>query len=310
MKKNESFKGISLKRCYSSKIGKVMRISFFLFLIGTLNLIASNSYSQKTRMSLEIKQSSVKDVLKQIENESEFYFLYNNKLIDVNRKINLNIKNKKIKDILAEIFKGTDVQFLVMDRQIVLTPKNIAKAANNNSAGLQQNHTVTGTVTDESGAPVPGVTVMIKGTNQGTITSASGKYSIIATDDAVLIFSFIGMKTQEIPVAGKTTIDVTMKQEAIGLDEVVSIGYGTKKKINSTGSISTIAAKELANTPVTNMRDAIVGKTSGIMAVTPGGSPGTGAQIYVRGLGTLQNNNALVVVDGVIRDFSNQIQMK
>ena len=304
MKKNESFTGIYLKRCYSSKIGKVMRLSFFLFLIGTLNLIASNSYSQKTRMSLNIKQTSVKDVLKQIESKSEFYFLYNNKLIDVNRKVDLDIKNEKIKDILLKIFSGTDIQFLVMDRQIVLTPKNITKQPAGNSSSQQQNLTITGVVFDASGDPMPGVTILIKGTKQGTITSGDGKYSISAPDNAVLVFSFIGMKTQEVPVAGNTNINVTMQQEVIGLDEVVTVGYGTKKKINSTGSISTIASKELAQTSVTNLKDAIVGQTSGIIAVTPGGSPGTGAQIQIRGMGTLQNNSVLIVVDGVIRDFS------
>jgi TonB-linked SusC/RagA family outer membrane protein len=304
MKKIESFTGICLKRWYSSKIGKIMRLSFFLFLIGTLNLIASNSYSQKTRMSLSIKQTSVKDVLKQIERESEFYFLYNNKLIDVDRKVDLDIKNEKIKDILLEIFSGTEVQFLVMDRQIVLTPKNIKQKADKNNSLFLQNLTVSGTVVDESGKPIPGVTVLIKGTNQGTITSEGGQYSLSTPADAVLVFSFIGMKTQEIVVAGKTTLNVTLQQEVIGLDEVVTIGYGTKKKVNSTGSISTITSKELAQTSVTNLNDAIVGQTSGIVAVTPDGSPGSGAQIQIRGMGTLQNNTVLVLVDGVIRDFS------
>jgi len=304
MKKNESFTGITLKRCYSSKIGKVMRLSFFLFLIGTLNLIASESYAQKTRMTIKIKQTSVKDVLKHIENESEFYFLYNNKLIDVDRKVDLNIKNKIIKDILLEIFNGTDVQFLVMDRQIVLTPKDVIRSIDGNNALFQQNLTVTGLVIDEEGTPIPGVSILIKGTNQGTITTGDGRYSISTPADVVLVFSFIGMETQEVAVAGKTTVNVTMQQNIIGLDEVVTVGYGTKKKINSTGSISTIASKELAQTSVTNLKDAIVGKTSGIVAVTPGGSPGTGAQLQIRGMGTLQNNSVLVVVDGVIRDFS------
>ncbi len=299
MKKNGFSKRIILKRCYSSKIGKIMRLSFFLFLIGTLNLIASDSYSQMTRISLEIKQSTVKEVLKVIENKSEFYFLYNNKLIDVSRKIDLNIKDKKIKDILAEVFKGTDVQFLVMDRQIVLTPKNIPAAAKKAGSGLQQKTTVTGTVTDESGSPIPGVTVLIKGTNQGTITASDGKYSLSTPPDAILVFSFIGMKTQEVPIAGKTIIDVTMQQEVIGLDEVVSVGYGTQKKKLNTGANLNIKGDVITKLTPSNSIDALQGISPGVSITRSNGQPGAPTKVYIRGMGTIGHASPLYIVDGV-----------
>jgi len=216
-------------------------------------------------MSLSIKQTSVKDVLKQIERESEFYFLYNNKLIDVDRKVDLDIKNEKIKDILLEIFSGTEVQFLVMDRQIVLTPKNIKQKADKNNSLFLQNLTVSGTVVDESGKPIPGVTVLIKGTNQGTITSEGGQYSLSTPADAVLVFSFIGMKTQEIVVAGKTTLNVTLQHDVFSLDEVITVGYTTVKKRDVTGSISSINSKDLAKTGSATIAQAIQGQTSGVL---------------------------------------------
>lgn len=164
---------------------------------------------------------------------------------------------------------------------------------------LQQTK-ISGTVKDASGNPLPGVTILVKGTTIGTLTDVSGQYSIPnAPQSGTLIVSFIGMATQEIPINNRTLIDVELKEEAIGLEEVVVVGYGTQKKVNLTGSVATTNADFIEARPLTNSTQAIQG-LSGVYVNQAGGQPGADeATIRIRGIGTLNNNNPLVLVDGV-----------
>ncbi len=279
-----------------------MRMMAFLLLLSVFQAAARNSYSQNVKVTINMDDVTVGEVLNTIEAQSDYYFIFNQKLVDVDRKVSVHAQNKKVSKILDELFAGTDIRHMVMDRQIILSPKELLAE---NVRKTQQKYVVSGTVSDEKGEPLPGVNIMEKGTTNGTISGTDGSYTLqVSSQDAVLVFSFVGYKTQEVPVAGKKVVNVSLQPEAIGLDEVVTIGYGTKKKIHSAGSISTVTSTEIVKTPVSNMKDAIVGRTSGIIAVTPSGSPGTGAQIQIRGMSTLQNNSVLVLVDGVQRPFS------
>jgi len=162
---------------------------------------------------------------------------------------------------------------------------------------------VSGTVTDESGQPLPGVTVMVKGTTQGTVTLNDGSYSISSVpDNAVLIFSFVGMRTQEIIVGTQTTINVTMVMDAIGIEEVVTIGYGTQKKANLTGSVAAVEGEELNKRITPNVENLLQGKVSGLQITQKGGTPGEdNAQIRIRGLGTFSSTGSdpLILIDGI-----------
>jgi len=166
-----------------------------------------------------------------------------------------------------------------------------------------QSLTVTGTVKDGSGSPMPGVTVVVKGaeTTQGTITDVNGLYSIkVENSESSLIFSFVGMTTQEIAVAGKSVINVTMETEAIGLDEVVVVGYGTMKKSDITGSVAQVRAESLQNRSTTDAAAAIQGKASGVQVLTNSGAPGQAATIRVRGYSSNSGSiGPLLIVDGL-----------
>jgi hypothetical protein len=142
-----------------------MRVSLFLILISAFQALAGTSYSQTARLSLNVKNSTVQDVLEQIEDQSEFYFLYNNQLIDVKRKVDLELKDQKIETVLSSLFNDGSVDFQIKDRHIVLTPSE----ENSN----QQQKSVSGKVIDTSNAPLPGVSVVIKGTTYGTITDSN-----------------------------------------------------------------------------------------------------------------------------------------
>jgi len=165
-----------------------------------------------------------------------------------------------------------------------------------------QDGKVSGVITDESGLPVPGASVMVKGTSTSTSSDIDGKYAVQASPNATLVFSYVGYSNQEIAVGNKTTINVSMTASAQNLDEVVVVGYGTQKKSVVTGAISSVRAKDLENVPLTTVGQSLQGRASGVYVAQNAGQPGSAATIRVRGITTFGNNNPLWVVDGVIVD--------
>ncbi|MCD6597567.1 MAG: carboxypeptidase-like regulatory domain-containing protein, partial [Bacteroidales bacterium] len=307
MKKNESGIGMILKRYYSSKFNKIMRLSLLFFFVGAFNLIASNSYSQNTRISLDINQTAISEVLSEIELQSEFYFLYNNKLVDVSRKVDIHVKDKKIQYILDDLLAETDVSYVVMDRQIVLSPKYmLTEKVKKNELIQQEQITITGKVTDGNGASIPGVNVAIKGTTYGTITDANGQYTLnIPNPDVTVVYSFVGYETQEIPVGNQTKINLTLIESAIGIDEVVTIGYGTKKKVDLTGAVSNIKMDEvLGNRPVNTIAEAIQGASPGFVITNSSGRPDEQFGYNIRGATSINGGQPLFLVDNIPMDVN------
>ncbi|KAA9356180.1 SusC/RagA family TonB-linked outer membrane protein [Larkinella humicola] len=160
--------------------------------------------------------------------------------------------------------------------------------------------TITGAVTDETGKGLPGVSIQVKGTTRGTTTDADGKYRVAVDKGATLVFSFIGYTLQEIVVGTQSTVNVTMAPDMQALSEVVVVGYGTQKKVNLTGSVATVSAKSIESRPVTNVSSSLAGLAPGVFVRQSSGKPGAdGATIRIRGTGTLNNSDALVIIDGV-----------
>ena len=274
-----------------------MKLSFFLSLVTILQLWANDSYSQFTKLTMNLENVKISEVLNQIENQSEFFFLYSPKLIDVDKKVDLITENEPIKDILNKIF-GNEIKFAVYDRQIVLTPWEEPELR-----ALTQQQKITGTITDSSsGEALPGVNILVKGTTFGTMSDANGKYSLEVTGkDAVLIFSFIGYVSQEVPVAGKSVIDVGLAADLLQLEEVVVIGYGTIKKSDLTGSVSSVKQATLQERPSTSLNQALAGRLTGVNVTVNSGRPGGRSDIRIRGNTSISNTNApLYVIDGVI----------
>jgi len=271
-----------------------MRNSIFLILLGALQSFAIDNYAQTQRLNLQVTNESVGSVLEKIESETEFFFFYNNQVIDFNKKVTLDLRKKTIDEVLDELFKDSNVQYTINNRQIILYPRD------SGNEETQQTKTVSGKVTDNSGMPLPGVTVLIKGTTQGTITGPDGRYSCSnVSDKGILIFSFVGMKSQELPVAGKTEINVIMMEEAIGIGEVIAIGYGTIRKSDLTGAIGSVSSNKIINVPQTGIANLLQGKIAGMNITTTSGAGDM--QIRVRGVTSLnKSNEPLWVVDGVI----------
>ena len=251
MKKNYVLKANELNFGFLIKLLRIMKISAFLLFICLFQVFADDSYSQTARLTLSMSNATVEQVLEKIEAQSEFYILYNQQLVDVSRKVDIQVSNKKIKNILTALFKDTDIKYLILGRQIILSPKDILYEANTKNKTVQQTIEIKGTIVDKNGNPLPGVNIVIKGTSIGTITDVDGNYTIqVGDSDAILVFSFIGYSTQEISINDRSVIDVILEESFEALDEVVVVGYGTQKKVNLTGAVSTVSGSVLANKPI------------------------------------------------------------
>ncbi len=305
MKKTKTFHECSIH--VLRKTFRIMRITLFLIFAVILQSFANESYSQKTRLTLSFSKTKLVNVLDEIEKNSEFFFLFNEKLVDTNREVSVSFENKKVDEILDKLFDGTDIVYTISDRKIILAPKLLTE-------NPQKQTFISGTVTDEAGEPIPGVTVLIKGTTNGTVTNVDGNYSISnVPGNATLQFSFVGMLTQEVEVGNQATIDITMKMDAIGIEEVVAVGYGTQLRTEVSGSIVSISPQSfnMESLPTASIETALQGRLAGVNVAESNGDPGSASQIRIRGTGSISaGNDPLYVIDGVpiSQNHRNQLQ--
>lgn len=305
MKKNVMCFSLYLKG--KRKLILKMKLALIIMLACFIQVSAS-VYSQKTKFSFDLKNQKVEDILREIEEKSNFRFFYQREQVDVQKIVDLKAGNETVEGVLLKLFKNQDVVFDVREDNLILIKQNTIQS-NFTSIVQAQEKNITGIVKDNSGRPIPGVTVIIKGTTQGIITDIEGSFSLEDIPEKVtLVFSFVGMRTQEILVGDQTIFNVTLKEDVIGIEEVVAIGYGVQKKTTVTGAISTVKGEELASVPVPNISQALAGKLAGVSMRPNGGQPGfDDPDIHIRGVVTTGNSNPLIVVDGVKRDNIRQV---
>lgn len=296
------------------KMLRIMRMTLFLVLVFASQVFANDLYSQQTKLNLNMSNTSVGNVLDEIENQSEFYFLFNQNLIDMDRTVSVSVKNKNIKEVLDVVFAGTDVRYVISDRQIVLNRDDKP-----DFFGVSQVRRVSGRVAEHNGQPLPGVTVVVKGTTVGTITDDNGEYVLdVPAGSDQLVFSFIGMRSVEEPINDRMTVNVTMEADVVGLEEVIAIGYASQKKANIVGSVTSVSGDKIASIPAPDISNAISGRMPGSVIIQQSGEPGQNdARILVRGRASLGDPDdaardealsaPLVVVDGVPGRSLNEI---
>lgn len=294
MKKNSGIRGI-IPRIWNKKFFKVMRLTFLFLFVGLMQVSAS-LYSQSTKLSLDFHNARVADVLEAIENQSEFRFAYSAEYIDINRKVSVDVKNFSIEQTLPLLFEGADVKYSINDRHIMLFKSDMESSSNVQQPGKS----VTGKVTDGSGVTLPGVSVVVKGTTNGSITDINGSYTLSnVTENAIVQFSFVGMKLQEIAVGNKTAIDVIMDDESINIEEVVAIGYGVQKKKLTTGATIQVGGEAMQKLNTVSALGALQSQSPGVQITQSSGQPGEGFKVTIRGLGTVGSSSPLYVIDGV-----------
>ncbi|WP_395276120.1 SusC/RagA family TonB-linked outer membrane protein [Halalkalibaculum sp. DA384] len=261
-----------------------------------LNLERSSSELLQQKVTLKYHEVTVEKLLAYLEQKKEIQFSYNKQLLAENPRVSVNLEQVSLGEALDKIFEQTNIKYFAFDGGYVVLRGNDFKKTT-------QIESVSGTVTDaETGDTMPGVNVTVKGTSTGTATAGDGTYSLnVPSLQDTLVFSFIGFEIQEVPIDGRTTIDVSMTSEAIMGEDIVVVGYGTQQKSDLTGSVGTVDEEVLQERPSTNVSQALAGRVSGVDVSLNSGEPGGSPTIRIRGSSSVSNtNDPLYVVDGVM----------
>ncbi|WP_299465058.1 TonB-dependent receptor [Mucilaginibacter sp.] len=274
-----------------------MKLIFVLCICAFMHVSAA-TYGQKN-ITLNVKKILFEQLLDSISQQSGYHFLFDEQILSQSKPVTLNVKNLPFEKVLIRCFKEQPFTYVIKNGNVIITGKNkLITPQMTNAVAI----TVTGRVNDEKGEPLPGVSILVKGTKRGTVTGTDGKYTVSGLNtDAVLVFSFLGYATKEIPVAGQTSINVNLSPQAGTLNDVVVVGYGMQKKVTLTGSVSSVKGDELTQAPVASTINTLAGRLPGLVSQQSTGQPGADqASISIRGFG-----QALWIVDGVESNFNN-----
>ena len=284
------------------KMLRIMRVFICIFVLG-LSTVSANTFSQ-VRLSIDVKDATLKEIFKEITKITGYEFVYSNNEVEQVGKVTMNAKDKDLQEVLAECLKGTQLWYMIEDQIVVISPKLAAavEAKDNNKSTVGS-----GRVVDENKHPLPGVTVLIKGTAVGVVTGVDGVFFITIPDTTAnveLVFSFIGMKTKTLnfkdrPRKGEWVI--VLEEDIMQMDEVVVTGYTTLSRRESASAVTTIKAKDILVSGVGSIDRMLQGRIPGMMVMNTSGEPSATPKIRIRGNATINGNKAPVwVVDGVI----------
>ncbi len=270
-----------------------MKKSIIFIIIYLLSLTA---FCQNNEIKLSLTKASLQDIFTSIEDQSDYTFLYFHKDVK-NVKIDfINIVEKDIAKILEILLEKTDLKYKINDKVIVINKESEKKK----QLQIIRKYLVTGTITDETGTPLPGVTIMEKGSKTGIVTDINGRYEFPVTEYNTINFSFIGKSTQEHTISSDTTLNVIMKDIIIDIEEILVTGYETEKKKNVSGSIVHITSDDIQQSPTESFEKAIQGRVAGVQFTPETGSPGSSVSVKIRGLGSINaDNSPLFIIDGV-----------
>ena len=307
-----------------------MKLTAFILTILCLHVSAAG-FSQKIAMT--VKNKPLTEVFSFIEQQSGYKFFYDNKVVKKGNRVTINVRAGSVQEIMNEVMKGQPMTFSIIDKTIVIkkkpegieAPQSFANPGPIDMKGIgysparadvdkrmelilmsktgepeKTDLNLKGKVTDEKGEGLPGVSVVMKGSQRGTTTNADGSFQLeVPESNAVLIFSFVGYMSKEVAVGSQTSIDVSLQTDNRSLNEIVVVGYGTVKKSDVTGSLSQVKSKELNAYPATNVLQALSGRAAGVQVLQNTGAPGGGISVRIRGTNSLRGSNEpLYVVDG------------
>ena len=266
-----------------------------LFLVCSIGLsYAADSYAQKALISIDVHNQRVEDVLREIEEQSDFDFFFNNKHVDLNRRVSVSADKSNIFSVLKEIFSGTNVKYSVLDKKIILSVEAQLPQQ-------EQKITVSGTILDAQGEPIIGASVLEKGVQgNGTITDIDGIFKLsVSSSKAQLEVSYIGYQSQTVAVQPGRNMKITLQEDSKQLDEVVVVGYGTQSKKTLTGAVSMVNMGDVEMNTVPNVSRALAGKAAGFRVNQVSAQPGGEAKFRIRGEASISaGNEPLFVIDG------------
>ncbi len=291
-----------------------MKMGFYITLIHTIcfTVVIASSGSAQTKalndiiISIDLNESSLYDAFQTLEKHTDYKFSYDQRVLKKKKTVSLVQKNISVKDVLLEISKQADVSFQRINNKIDV--KISKKGELLRVQESIEDVDIAGKITDENGEGLPGASIVVKGLSRGTTTDLEGNYKLTVPEDAMLVISYIGYVTTEVPVAGRTLIDLQMTLDAAQLEEVVVIGFGEQKKANLTGAVGSLESDELVKRPVSNPANLLQGKVAGVQISQAFAKPGDERNsILIRGAGTFSSagNGPLVLINGVAGDMTN-----
>ncbi|MCK8520797.1 TonB-dependent receptor [Aquimarina sp. D1M17] len=285
------------KRAYNFLL-TIMRVFILFLCLGLSSAYAYHSYSQ-TKLDIKVENGTLEELFDQIHAQSEFIFFYKDDILNTNRKVNLNLKQSTVNEILDIALIKTDLTYKILDRQIVISKSKKQKQPQTKAILLKPVQTIiSGTVLASDGAPLPGTSVIVKGTSRGTQTDFDGKYSLEISDEETLVFSYVGFVSKEVVYSGQDKIDIQLIEDASELSEVIVTGYTTQSTRNITGSVTVVESDAIAATTPASLEQALQGQAAGVTVGVEGG-PGGNSAVRIRGYGTINGNDPLYVIDGV-----------
>ena len=300
MKKNNSTGSYLTEKVPIKHFLLIMRTTFILLFICVFCAMAEMSFTQNARVTINKRNIALKEVLNEIEKQTDYLFIYNNE-VNANEKVTVKAKQKAVSEVLNSILKEKDLNYTMEGNHIILSVLEKIDETNNMIVEIiqqQQKKTITGTVVDAAGVPIIGANIVEVGTTNGTVTDVDGKFSLNVDNNAIIHISYIGYLPQDINTAGKTSFNIVLKEDTQALEEVVVVGYGTQRKVNITGSISSVKTEELQNIPASNLSNTLAGRASGVQIIGNSGLAGASSTIRIRGSFV----EPLYVIDGIIKD--------
>ncbi|MGM0531257.1 MAG: TonB-dependent receptor [Bacteroidota bacterium] len=279
-----------------------MKMTAIFLFAGLFAATATNSLAQVGKVTIETENATLSSVFDEIEEQTSYALFYKKDVIDDQRKVSINVEEEELADVMATLLSGENVSYQVMDNSIVIVPGDLG--SDNSEGNVQQNEQpIQGTVTDEDGEPLPGVTISIRGTDGGTVTDANGDFSLAAEDDAELVFSFVGFQKQVVEVDGREQLDVVLQEKVTELQEVVAVGYGSMRKENLTGEVANVRSETFQDRQVNNVTQALEGAVPNLEINLVDGKPIRGSEYKIRGETSIgQGGDALILIDGVEGD--------
>ena len=273
----------------------VMKLTTLFFLAFALQ-VSANGFGQ-AKISLRLKKTEIGGVLRFIEKQTNYRFLYNSDLSDIRERVSINVKDAPLSEVLDILLQKTRLSYQVMENNLIVIKVDPT------APDIIPDIIIRGKITGEGGIPLTGVSVQVKSSTIGTTTNSEGIFTLsVPNANVTLVISSVGYDQQEIALGGRTEINISLAVATRSMDQVVVVGYGTQRKIDVTGSVSQVKGEEIQKQPVVNPISGLQGKVAGVQ-ITNSGAPGSSPQIRIRGVGTVYGNaNPLYVVDGVWYD--------
>ena len=282
--------GVAIPTRSLLKIVLMMKLAIFITLLTTFQVTATNVNSQNVFLNLQ--NTEIREVLSNIEKAGKYRFLYNYNLTSLQTKVDFKAENVPVLTALDKLFEGSGLTYQRVSKNL------IAILSVNQEENIAV--TISGKVISQTGEALPGVSILEKGTSNGTVTNNNGEYTLTVAENATLVVSAIGYESREVIVNSQTVVDITLVAAVAQMEQVVVVGYGSQSRRNITGSVSTISSDDIAERPITNAAQAIQGKAAGVQVIQPSGKPGAGMSVRIRGSNSISGgNDPLYVIDGV-----------